>query len=206
MFNVFEKLLKHLMEKTMEGEIVWSALDVIELSMELAEKKDLSTKLGNQLYGHQQNIARDIRFLALKGVGEKEIIKAVRRTQIKIDNLAERMMYCEKHLRRLEKRMESIKPEDSSGWYVDVKITGTAPLIRPDTYVRVAVQKRVAKDGSLFYLTGYEVLDPYSSYNIPDFQYSTDEFAYLHTLGILLKKKERIAINTGITYTYDYVK
>lgn len=186
-------LINKLSVMTMEGDIKWSSIDVLDIKMEILDKKDLVRGLSFVEEELKYKIKEDIRFLALKGYQEERILKHIARKESRLREVVRRKKFAAKTKRRLEKRLDSLKPEFSRGWYIDFKEEGNTYSHFSRFFIR-----KVKLDDSVTYYAG--ITSGVSEDSRPFTEFTSDDYPILLTLGILLKNKERVIKDSSEIY------
>lgn len=189
--KVLKKLVNYVALETMEGRMIWSSIDILDIKAEIKDKEDLLHGLKLAEAQLRKSIEREVEFLALKGYESERIIKKLARKQSRLAELDRRTSFIGKTRNRLKKRVKSFKTEMSRGWYIKFEDTQS---YQNHKYI-LAIRRHEARTKVPVFFTG---IGPDGS--IPQLTLSSDELPILYTLGILLKKRERVVKTSSKKY------
>jgi hypothetical protein len=193
------KLVSHVAERTMNGEIVWSSIDILDIHNEIMDKNSLVLGLKDSEIHARATIKEEIEFLALKGYSEERILKQIARKRTKLFELTRRRAFVEKTQKRLKKRAKTFKTELSRGWYIRVRDLESKRSAWHEKGYTLIIRRHEARTGIPVFFVGFAAGLEESATTL-----SSDEIPILYTLGILLKKRKRVIKDLQEPYTIDF--
>lgn len=187
--KLIDIIINELTMRTMEGEIVWSSVNVLDLLWEVEDKEHMILDLDNQKINHKVLLRKEIEFMALKGYTEERIMQATGSRRRHISELSKRRTFAYKTKMRLDRRAKTFDLSYSTGWYVNFKMTiDNKNYGLPGDNYRCMINKR--EDGGIIsYDLGCDTSMAHHEKPLPS--YSSEDFPVLYTLGILLNKEDR---------------
>jgi hypothetical protein len=195
-----EQIINKLSLLTMEGEVYWASVDLLDMRSEIADKEILLDSLLGARQSVQDAILKDIKFMALKGYDEERIEKHIARKRGKAYEIDKRAEFVRKTRQRLLNRMERFDLSLSRGWYID--FTLDEPTQRKREYpLRLIIRKRELADG-ITYEGGITFAAKDDTVAIDNFV-DSGEHPVIYTLGILLKKEGRVIRKPQQIYKLD---
>lgn len=196
-----DKIINRISVLTMEGEIRWASIDVLDILFEIADKDDLVFALEQSNESIKENIKKDIRFLALKGYEKERIDNFIARKKGKQRELEKRISFVKKTQQRLRNRIQRFDPQLSRGWYVDFRLEEDKNKRERRYPLRLIIRKREVVDGITYEggITFAVKSDTVAIDNLID----SSSFPVIYTLGILLKKEGRVLREPKQVYHLD---
>lgn len=175
---------------TMEGEVYWASVDLLDIQAEISDKDNLINAFQELKEKIEENILRDVKFLALKGYGEERIDKAIARRRARVCELDKRIEFARKTRQRLINRAERFDLNLSRGWYIDFTIEESTQRQR-EYPLRLIIRRKEQADEGIAYEGGITFAAKDDSVAIDNFV-DSGEYPVIYTLGILLKKEGRV--------------
>ena len=193
-----ERLVNHVAEKTMDGNIIWSSIDILDIHNEIADKVILIIELKTAERESKASIKKDIEFMALKGYSQERILNKIACKEAKLYELTKRRQFVEETEGRLKKRSKTFKTELSRGWYIRIKDLDSERSAWRNRDYTLIIRRREEETGELAFFVGFA-----AGLEEPLITLSSDEIPILYTLGILLKKN-RVIKDLQEPYIIDF--